>query len=418
MASTSSPNQTVKLTKTVVDRIKAPATGQAFYRDSELKGFALRITANGVKSFVVEKRIEGRVRRETLGRYGELTVEQARKEAQKYLGKIAMGLNPASEKKREQLRTLTLEQIFADFKRMRVGLKPGTVYQYARLLNGTFADWKTRPVSAITKDMIARKHIQLGEKSESSANLAMRFLRGLFNFAMANYEDGYGNAVLSENPVERLTRTRSWYRSKRRQTVIKVHQLPQWHRAVMALRHDPAPVAETVSDYLLFLLYSGLRRQEAAQLTWERIDLEQRALVIPDPKNHMPHTLPLSSPLLEILHRRKEVAHNAFVFCGEGPAGYLIEPKRQMAKVMGASGVTFAIHDLRRTFITIAESIDVSPYTIKRLVNHTMRNDVTAGYIVSDLERLRSPMQKIADFIGKSVLPKPSAPIRSLRVAA
>jgi integrase len=80
--------------------------------------------------------------------------------------------------------------------------------------------------------------------------------------------------------------------------------------------------------------------------------------------------------------------------------------------------VEFCFHDLRRTFITIAESIDVAPYTIKRLVNHTMRNDVTAGYIVSDLERLRGPMQKIADFIAKALLPKPAAPIHNLRVAA
>ena len=61
--STRPHNQVVKLTKTVVDRAKPPATGQAFLRDSELKGFGLRITATGVKTFIVEKRIDGRSRR-------------------------------------------------------------------------------------------------------------------------------------------------------------------------------------------------------------------------------------------------------------------------------------------------------------------------------------------------------------------
>ena len=56
----------------------------------------------------------------------------------------------------------------------------------------------------------------------------------------------------------------------------------------------------------------------------------------------------------------------------------------------------FTIHDLRRTFITIAESLDISAYAVKRLVNHKMTNDVTAGYIVSDVERLRNPMECIA----------------------
>ena len=69
----------------------------------------------------------------------------------------------------------------------------------------------------------------------------------------------------------------------------------------------------------------------------------------------------------------------------------------QIAKVIEASGVMFTLHDLRRTFITMAESLGVPPNTIKRLVNHTMRNDVTAGYIVSDIERLRGPMELIAD---------------------
>ena len=447
MASTRSTNQTVKLTKTVVDRLTAPATGQAFYRDAELKGFAVRVTASGVTSFIVEKRIDGKVRRITLGRYGELTVEQARKEAHKLLGKVAMGMNPIVEKQREALRGLTLEQVFAEFKRVRANLRPGTLYQYQRFLDVTFDDWKTRPVTGITKDMIARKHAQLGAGSEATANLAMRFLRSLFNFALAHYEDETGIGALTENPVQRLTRTRSWYRTRRKQSVIKGHQLPAWYRAVTELRDsaaasasDAVTVTITVTDWLLFLLYSGLRRQEAAQLAWDRVDLEDRTLLIPDPKNHIPHVLPLSRPMLDILKRRKTEAELAeqrakdakeewsvqeqrrlqaaavFVFAGEGPAGYLIEPKRQIAKIIESSKVQFSPHDLRRTFITIAESIDVPPYAIKRLVNHTVRNDVTAGYIISDIDRLREPMERIANFIQQAVRDIPKAKVHKLRV--
>ncbi|MGH8630031.1 MAG: Arm DNA-binding domain-containing protein, partial [Burkholderiales bacterium] len=130
MASTQASNHSVKLTKSAIDRLAPPATGQAFYRDSELKGFALRMTASGARAFVLEKRIDGRPKRLTLGRYGELTVEQARRQAQKFLGQLAMGENPIADKEREQLRSLTLEQIFADFKRARAGLRPVTLYQY------------------------------------------------------------------------------------------------------------------------------------------------------------------------------------------------------------------------------------------------------------------------------------------------
>lgn len=70
-----------------------------------------------------------------------------------------------------------------------------------------------------------------------------------------------------------------------------------------------------------------------------------------------------------------------------------------MVKVIETSGVQFILHDLRRTFITIAESLDISAYALKRLINHKMNNDVTAGYIVSDAERLRKPMQLITDHL-------------------
>jgi len=66
------------------------------------------------------------------------------------------------------------------------------------------------------------------------------------------------------------------------------------------------------------------------------------------------------------------------------------------------------VHDLRRTFITVAESLDISAYAVKRLVNHKMSNDVTAGYIVNDVERLRKPMQSITDYFLVQIESKPS----------
>ena len=60
--------------------------------------------------------------------------------------------------------------------------------------------------------------------------------------------------------------------------------------------------------------------------------------------------------------------------------------------------MTFTLHDLRRTFITAAERLDIPAYALKRLMNHKDPNDVTDGYIIFDVERLRGPMQKITDF--------------------
>jgi integrase len=67
--------------------------------------------------------------------------------------------------------------------------------------------------------------------------------------------------------------------------------------------------------------------------------------------------------------------------------------------VIKDSEIRFTIHDLRRTFATIANSLDIPAYTVKMLLNHKMSGDVTAGYIITDVERLREPMNKINTYI-------------------
>ena len=81
------------------------------------------------------------------------------------------------------------------------------------------------------------------------------------------------------------------------------------------------------------------------------------------------------------------------------------DPKKQVAKVRTISGLYFNIHDLRRTFITIAESLDIQAYTLKRLIYHKDSRDVTATsyLIMDDIERLRKPMEKISKHILEKV---------------
>jgi integrase len=152
---------------------------------------------------------------------------------------------------------------------------------------------------------------------------------------------------------------------------------------------------------LLLSLFTGLRRNEAAMLKWSNIDLKAKTLTILDTKNHQSHTLPLSGYLYDLLIRRQQYTTNDYIFPGAGKGGYIVEPRKQMTKVSQISGVNFTMHDLRRTFITLAESLDISAYAVKRLINHKMTNDVTAGYIISDVERLRKPMQAITDNLLK-----------------
>jgi len=234
----------------------------------------------------------------------------------------------------------------------------------------------------------------------------MRVLRAVFSFAMDNYEDGDGQPVFTHNPVLVLTRTRSWYRMERRRGVIKVHELPSWYRAVESLRENEHvdSLGDTVADFLQFLLFTGLRRSEAASLKWEEVDLQGETFTICQTKSHRPHSLPCSPFVHDMLVKRLGCQKNEYVFCGKSKSGKLVEPKRQIKHVVETSGIPFSSHDLRRTFITVAEAINLSLYTIKRLANHSTGGDVTAGYIISDVERLREPMKMIADYLLSAMI--------------
>jgi integrase len=136
-------------------------------------------------------------------------------------------------------------------------------------------------------------------------------------------------------------------------------------------------------------------------LKWVQVDFEEECFTIPETKNGQPHTLPMSSFLKDLLiGRHKECGTSPYVFPGTGKAGHLNDPKKGITRVREITGIKFSCHDLRRTFATIAESLDMSSYTIKALLNHKQQaGDVTGGYIILSVDRLRGPMQKVTDAI-------------------
>lgn len=392
----------VRLTKSLVDKLGPISNkAQTFYRDESLKGFALRITSGGVKSFIVETRVNNKVKRITLGKYGNLTTEEARKLAKDFLGRVARGDDPITEKQTKKINAMALRDVMKDYFKARKDLKPRTKKDYQNVLGEVIPDWLDKPLNNITREMIAKRHSHHGlNHSKARANNAMRVLRALFNFAMFEYQSFDGKPIISVNPVKYLSHTRAWFRIERKQTVIKPHQLAAWYNGVIRLVElDTFRNALLWHDYFLLLLFTGMRKMEGASLRWDDVDLLDKTITLHDTKNRENHILPMSDFIFDLMERRSRNKISEFVFPAESKTGYIYDPKKAIYKVVELSGVSFTLHDLRRTFATIADNIDLPAYALKRLLNHKMHNDVTAGYIISDAERLRKPMQQIADFL-------------------
>src|SRR4051794_38207686 len=96
----------IRLTKRTIDSLPYTTSGQILYRDDELTGFGLRVGSRS-KVFYVEAQVARRTVRVTLGKYGPITPDQARKLALKALSEMAHGLNPNAKKRVVDASTIT-----------------------------------------------------------------------------------------------------------------------------------------------------------------------------------------------------------------------------------------------------------------------------------------------------------------------
>lgn len=403
----------LSFTKTILQSLPVPDK-QTYYWDTKVEGLGLGITPKNVKSFVLYQRLNGKPTRIKLGRFPTLSVEQARTLAIDYLGELNKGNDPRAAKKIKKQTELTLEQVYEAYLQAKPNLSANTIRIYEQNQKNSFSDWWNKPLGRITEPMVQERHRRDGQKSQAAANQSMRMLRALFNFAKENYKDNKNQSLYPYNPVEILSRLKSWYDIRRRTTIVKQHQLKAVFRAMMAVRTERIEPF-TFRDYLLVCLFTGLRSHEVASLRIDQIDLEERSILLKGEtvKNKQDHFVPLSTFAFDIIRSRIErLKHHhtagkdtpkenpVYLFPTPSKAGYFAEPRAACDPVSKTGGVKFSSHDLRRTFITLAESLDISPYAWKQLVNHKIpKNDVSGGYVIPDLERLRRASQKICDFI-------------------
>ena len=397
---------TLRLILENVKRIELPTGAPVFYRDDKDKGFGLKANPSGL-TFIAEARVGAKVRRVKIGNFPTMAPDEARKRAKAHLAAFSAGTDITGEKRKRLAKAVTLAEVYERFKKDRQ-FRPKTIEVYDGLMKRCFKDWLAKPLNEITKDMCAQKFDELlsskGPRTtdgKAQADQAMRTFRAIYNYASALYEDKDGRPILPENPVKRLSQAQLWKKSKTqpRDNVIKPGQLEAWVKAVLALENIGA------RDFLLLCLFTGLRRNEATGLMWSEINFQEKTLTIPAGriKTNKDLTLPMSTFVFDLLHRRSVLLNdteNPYVFPGKKDGTHMGEPKALLKTIRNQSKVSFIIHDLRRTFATTAERLDVSYYKIKNLLNHSVSSDVTGGhYVQIDVEQLREPMQRIADYL-------------------
>ncbi|MBX9671317.1 MAG: site-specific integrase [Candidatus Obscuribacterales bacterium] len=296
---------------------------------------------------------------------------------------------------KKTITAITLNEAWRDYSDAR-DLKRATYLDYVNKLKNV-EDWLDLDMNQISKDMVEQRHREMSRRAPMQANYTFRVIRTIYNFAIYKYEVD-GEPVIKQNPVKRLSQIKAWNRERARTRHVPLHRLKDWFGSVLMLD------ALVMRDYLIVLLFTGMRHAEAVTLKWDFIDWEGGYINLPETKNGEPHTLPMTIYLRELLRERYANRANEYVFPGGKPfkpKGHMLSPYKAIDRVIASTGIKFSPHDLRRTFNIIAEDAGIDEFTRKRLLNHSLQDVTGRHYSVKNPERLRGPMELISSHVLK-----------------
>lgn len=395
-----------KLTKNYIDKITAPADKEAFHWDTEVKGFGLRVTPSGKITYIVQGRVNGSSPRISIGPHGVFTVDQAREVAREHLRSMRMGIDPRAVAKKEAAQRVTLRDVADGYKRDRP-LKDSSKAEIERHVTTTFEAWLKKPLKDINREAVTKRFNEIKTKgttgngpAPAQANQAFAVLRALFNYAIREYREPDGSPVLTDNPVDVLYK--KWTPLKPRTSRVPDSKVGAvWSFLVKA--RDEAYNRDTLAsiDLVMLLMLTGLRIGECCALEWNRVNLEEGWIHIPDPKNSNPVWLPLSTQAVQLLTTRQRVKGSRFVFSSWGKAGHIKDPRDTMKKVSEVAGTKITPHDLRRTFTTIGiANCGIDLTRVELLTNHVPKGVTARHYLeTSHLQYLKPETQRISDWI-------------------
>lgn len=370
----------INFTKAIIDSLSIPESGKRdTYHDIKTSGLQLRITSTGVKTFSVYRRIKrGEPERITLGRYPDMTIEQARREAVRIAADISDGKNPA-EVKRGHKAELTFSELFGDYMERHSKPKKKTWFedqaQFRLYLEKPLGKKK---LSTIDRKSIAHIHSSITKAGYApTANRVKALLSSVFGWAISA-------GLCESSPVIGIKSNKE----NQRDRFLQSDELPRFFKA---LAEEPN---STIRDYILISLLTGARRSNVLAMRWQDINFERAEWRIPMTKNGTPQTVALSPEAMEILQNRKPLDDATFVFPGSGKAGHLMEPKKGWKRILESAEIdNLRIHDLRRTLGSWQAKTGASLAIIGKSLNHKSQN-TTVIYARLDLDPVRDSVNK------------------------
>ena len=388
----------INFTKATLLALPLPPAGQReTYHDLKTNGLQIRSTGGGVKTFSVFRWVKGsrKPERMTLGRFPDISVEQARSMATEVNATIAKGDNPA-EAMRKFRDEPTLGDLFLDYLERHAKVHKKSWMEDQKQFNRYMTKFASRTLSSFQPSDFQRLHHRVGEEhGVYAANRLLSLLRAMFNRAK---DWGLWN---KDNPTQGIKK----FKEKSRDRFLQSDELPKFFQALQNENN------ETMRDYFLISLLTGARRANVLSMRWTEISFERSEWRIEETKSGEPQTIPLTPEVINVLQERKKLADSVFVFPGKGESGHMIEPKSGWKRIINHAGLKdVRIHDLRRTQGSWQAATGSSLPIIGKALGHKS-TFATSIYTKLDLDPVRKSIETANQAMLKNAN-QPSTPPR------
>ena len=419
-----------KLTKRVVDQA-APDAKRVTIWDSELPGYGLRIEPSGSKSFIVKYRANGGGRRApqrfmTIGRFGVLTPDEARRKAREVLGAVAKGEDPALQRnlgRREmtiaELCDLYLNEGVATKRPLTIKYDRGRIERHIKPLIGTrrISDLSVEDIERLMADIAAGKTATdilaaprtriIVRGGKGAATRTVGLLGGILSFAVRR-------KLCSENPVRGVKRFPDG-RSERFLTLDEIRRLGEALSAAEQEGANPKAIA-----IIRLLTLTGCRRNEIAGLRWTEVDFDRAAIRLTSERHKggsagKNKIIPLGATALQLLASLPRYHESEFVFPATTGSSCFQGVQRIWEKARKAAGLSdVRLHDLRHSFASAGLAGGDTLAVVGVLLGHSDARATSRYAHLSD-DPTKVAANRISGAIASALDAKPSADVLPLR---
>lgn len=357
-----------------------------------------RFKGSGKASFIVEAKIrgQGKARRITIGPAEPELLTEAKDKARVIVARLRSGEDVTATQrdahKKKVSQRVTVQSALEHMLDKRTDLKPSTQRDYRSTITHNAGLLFSTRITDLSIENI-RKQLQRVEREKSTASAAKlrRSLSAVISFSITEY------ALPMSNPMERIKGVAKAV--KVRQGFVPDNRVGSLITQLYALREHHA----THGNYLLFVLATGCRKEEAMKLEWSDVDWKQLSVTFRNTKNHRDHTLPISCWMDTILRDqfRQRKGNSSWVFPGRINGTRLTDVRKTIINHLSKdllwtprdeAGRELQLHDLRRTAATHMEGAGIPKERVSLILNHK-GGDITDRYIQQNFKSILASLE-------------------------